>query len=55
LVDLRYGNGCDGIGIGNGNEIPFHVLRIGQMGFDGVDIKTNIANRRSGFAFMMLE
>jgi hypothetical protein len=34
----------------------FHfMLIIGQMGLDGVGIKANINNSKSGFAFMMLE
>jgi hypothetical protein len=55
LADIRYGIACDGIGIGIENGKKFQVLRVGQMGLDGVDIKANIDNSRSGFAFMMLE
>jgi hypothetical protein len=45
LVDIRYGDGCDGIE--NRNEIPIYVF--------GVVIRANIVNGMIGFAFMKLE
>jgi hypothetical protein len=45
VVDIRYGNGRDGIE--NRNEIPIYVLE--------VVIRANIVNGKNGFAFMKLE